>query len=86
MLPKDAAAEALRRRFRRRAVLQLSELLRTLRTRSRMTAFRRLKEVGYLCSYTHARRYYTLTNIPQFDEHGLWFHQGVGFSRAGTLK
>ena len=86
MPPKNAAAEALYRRFRRHPILQLSELLRTLRTRSRMTVFRRLKAVGYLCSYTHARRYYTLASIPQFDEHGLWFHRGVGFSRAGTLK
>ncbi len=86
MLPKDAAAEALRRRFRRRAVLELDALLRMLGTRSRMTVFRRLKEVGYLCSYTHAGRCYTLVDIPQFDDHGLWFHQGVGFSRAGTLK
>jgi hypothetical protein len=51
-----------------------------------MTVFRRLKEVGYLSSYTHAGRYYTLAEIPQFDDHGLWLHQGVGFSRAGTLK
>lgn len=29
---------------------------------------------------------YTLCDIPQFDEHGLWFHKGIGFSRAGTLK
>jgi hypothetical protein len=84
--PKNAAAETLCRRFRRRPALQLNELLGALGTRSRMTVFRQLKAVGYLCSYTHARRYYTLASIPQFDEHGLWFHQGVGFSRAGTLK
>jgi hypothetical protein len=86
MLPKHEAAQALERRFRRRAVLQRDELQRTLRTRSRMTVFRRLKEVGYLCSYTHAGRYYTLAEIARFDEHGLWFHESVGFSRAGTLK
>jgi hypothetical protein len=28
----------------------------------------------------------TRSDIPQFDEQGLWFRQGVGFSRAGTLK
>ncbi|MBI4865447.1 MAG: hypothetical protein HY816_00705 [Candidatus Wallbacteria bacterium] len=51
-----------------------------------MSVFRRLQEVGYLSSFTHSGRYYTLTDIPEFDEHGLWFHQGVGFSRIGTLK
>ena len=78
--------EALRRLFRRRPVVDLGVLCHTLRTGSRMTVFRRLQEVGYVSSYTHAGRYYTLLEIPQFDDHGLWLHQGVGFSRAGTLK
>ncbi len=30
--------------------------------------------------------YYTLTDIPEFNDHGLWFHQGVGFSKFLTLK
>jgi hypothetical protein len=51
-----------------------------------MSVFRRLSTVGYLSSYTHTGRYYTLAHIPEFDEHGLWFFQGVGFSKAGTLK
>jgi len=51
-----------------------------------MSIFRRLKEIGYFSSYTHAGRYYTLTNIPQFDDDGLWFYQEIGFSRFGTLK
>ena len=83
MLSKTAA---LRRLFRRRPVVDLGVLCRTLKTDSRMTVFRRLKEVGYVSSYTHAGRYYTLLEIPQFDDHGVWLHQGVGFSRAGTLK
>ena len=51
-----------------------------------MTAFRRLSELSYLSSYSHAGRYYTLPDIPQFDPDGLWLHGGVGFSRHGTLK
>jgi hypothetical protein len=51
-----------------------------------MTAFRRLSELGYLTSYSHAGRYYTLADVPQFDADGLWLHEGVGFSRHGTLK
>ncbi len=54
--------------------------------RSRRSLFRDLAELGYLTSYTHVGRYYTLTDVPQFDDHGLWFFQGIGFSRAGTLK
>jgi len=67
-----------------RAVL-LEDLLAALRTRSRMTVFRRLRAVGYLTSFTHTGRYYTLASIPDFDEDGLWFQKDVGFSRAGTL-
>jgi hypothetical protein len=51
-----------------------------------MTAFRRLSELSSLSSYSHAGRYYTLPDIPQFDPDGLWLHGGVGFSRHGTLK
>jgi len=51
-----------------------------------MSVFRRMREVEYLSSYTHTGRYYTLKSIPFFDDQGLWFHQGVGFSRWGTLK
>ena len=42
--------------------------------------------MGYLSSFTHAGRYYTLPDIPKFDKLGLWFYQDVGFSSAGTLK
>lgn len=83
-MPSKTAA--LRRLFRRRPVVDIGVLCRTLKTESRMTVFRRLKEVGYVSSYTHAGRFYTLLEIPQFDDHGLWLHRDVGFSKAGTLK
>jgi hypothetical protein len=51
-----------------------------------MSVFRRLKPMGYLTSFTHAGRYYTLPDIAKFDKLGLWFYQYVGFSSAGTLK
>jgi hypothetical protein len=51
-----------------------------------MSAFRRLKLIGYLTSFTDAGRYYTLVDIPVFDCWGLWFYQGIGFSKASTLK
>jgi hypothetical protein len=82
----DDAREAIRRLFRRRPVADLKVILAALRTKSPMTAFRRLSELGYLSSYSHTGRYYTLADIPQFDEDGLWLHDSVGFSRHGTLK
>lgn len=86
MLDSPQAKNALRKLFRRTPVVELDALFETLQTRSRMSVFRRMKEVGYLSSYTHAGRFYTLRDVPQFDAFGLWRHGDVGFSRAGTLK
>lgn len=86
MLDPLEAKTALRKLFRRTPVVELDALFETLQTRSRMSVFRRMKEVGYLSSYTHAGRFYTLREVPQFDAFGLWRHRDVGFSRAGTLK
>jgi hypothetical protein len=86
MLDKNASAKALKRQFRRFCLVDLNALYETLKTRSRMSVFRRLLQLGYLTSFTHRGRYYTMSDIPQFDQYGLWFHQGVGFSRVGTLK
>ena len=86
MLPPDASENALRSFFRKHYTAEISELFRLLETQSRMSVFRRLKAIGYRSSFNHAGRYYTLTNVPQFDQWGLWFHRNVGFSCAGTLK
>lgn len=86
MLDKTDSAKALKRLFGRFPVADLETLSRTLDTKSRMSVFRRLKDFGYFSSYTHAGRFYTVAYIPQFDAYGLWIHQGIGFSREGTLK
>lgn len=86
MLDKVASARALKRFFRRFPVADLNTLSRTLDTESRMSVFRRLKNFGYFSSYTHAGSFYTFGHIPQFDDYGLWMHQGIGFSKEGTLK
>jgi len=66
--------------------MDFPSIIKAAKGRSRRSVFRDLAVLDYLTSFTHAGRYYTLTDIPQFDEHGLWFFQGIGFSRAGTLK
>ncbi len=86
MLSKDASVSALHRLFRERRVADLDALFHVLDTRSRMSVFRRLRQVGYFSSYTHRGRYYTLADLPEFDEYGLWRYQAIGFSRLGTLK
>ena len=76
----------LARVFRRKRVMDMRLIEDTLGGRSRRSIFRDLAALGYLSSYTHTGQYYTLAHIPEFDAHGLWFFQGIGFSKAGTLK
>ena len=86
MLPPKQSAKVLVKMFRKKYIANLDELFDVLDTRSRMSVFRRLKPLGYLSSFTDAGSFYTLQDIAKFDTLGLWFYQGVGFSRAGTLK
>jgi hypothetical protein len=86
MTSVQKAIEALRKLARWKSVFDLKAVFGALGTRSRMTAFRRLRQVGYFSSFTDGGRYYTLRNTPKFDAHGLWFRKDIGFSRAGTLK
>ena len=74
------------RLVRVRRMADMATLQASIGERSRRSLFRDLKRLGYLSSFTHAGRYYTLKDIPQFDLNGLWFHEDVGFSRLGTLK
>ncbi|MBC8443415.1 hypothetical protein H8D79_01675 [PVC group bacterium] len=79
-------SQALERLFGRKPVVDLDDLRGTLGTSSRTTVFRALRRAGYLTSYSHAGRYYTLRRIPVFDNRGLWFHGDVRFSVHGTLR
>jgi hypothetical protein len=66
-------------------VATLEDLKDALDTTSTMTVFRPLKALGYLSSYSHRGKYYTLPEIADFDEQGLWGWHSVWFSRAGNL-
>ena len=77
---------ALEKLYQTRRVALLDDLREALHTQSRTTIFRVLSAVGYLTSYSHAGRYYTLKRIPKFDSHGIWLHRDIGFSLRGTLR
>ena len=86
-MPIDAETIfALDKLYRTKPVALLDDLRKALDTRSRTTIFRILSAAGYLTSYSHAGRYYTLKRIPKFDNHGIWLHRGIGFSAHGTLR
>lgn len=86
MRSTEESQQALRKLIKRLSVVDMPRLCAAFGTHSRMTVFRRLKTIGYRTSFTHSGRFYTLTDIPAFDELGLWFHRDTGFSAAGTLK
>ena len=72
--------------FRRRLIIDMQTLQRLCKGRSKRSLFRDLSSLGYFSSYSHAGKFYTLTNIPNFDEYGLWHYKDVSFSKNGTLK
>jgi len=79
------ASDALRSLFQRQKIATLAELKEAVKTSAAMTVFRKLKALGYQTSYSHRGRYYTLKDIPAFDDLGLWCCRAAHFSRDGNL-
>ena len=77
---------ALEKLFHRKSVVTLSDVQRVLNVTSRTTVLKVLRDAGYVSSYSHAGRHYTLRRIPKFDARGLWFHGEIRFSAHGTLR
>src|SRR2546422_3643211 len=66
-------------------IATLEQLKQVLRTTGTMTVFRKLTALGYLSSYSHRGKFYTLEDIPYFDEQGLWSYHSIWFSQYGNL-
>lgn len=71
--------------FNRRKIITLEQLIELLEC-STITARRRLKQWRTHTSINQNGRYYTLPEIPVFDQNGLWKYQAVLFSKHGNLK
>jgi hypothetical protein len=84
-MPRIDAQKKLENFIKSRRVVEMRDLFEVVESTSRMTVFRRLSGVEYLCSYTHAGRYYTLFDIARFDSDGIWFYDDIGFSQNGSL-
>lgn len=78
-------AGALRELFRREKVLTMDVMKEVLGTNVKMTVFRKLHALSYRTSYSHAGKYYTLDEIADYDQHGLWSFGSIRFSRYGSL-
>ena len=85
MRPEHYHAKDLRALLQQRKIATMEELKETLGSSSDATVFRKLVTLGYLSSYSHRGRYYTLDELVSFDTLGLWSFRQVFFSRFGTL-
>ena len=85
MRPLSYRSDELRGLLLRNQIATLDEMKQALGTPVDLTVFRKLKPLGYLTSYSHRGRYYTLREIARFDDHGLWSQADIWFSRFGTL-
>jgi len=71
--------------LRERSIATMDEMKRALDTETNLTVTRKLKELGYLTSYSHRGSFYTLEELAKFDENGLWTFGPACFSKHGTL-
>jgi hypothetical protein len=76
----------LQKLFQRRLVMDIQTIQKLCKNRSRRSLFRDMTKLGYISSYSHAGKFYTLRTIPNFDQHGLWHYEGISFSKHDTLK
>ena len=81
----EAGEEIVRNYLHANKIATLDEIKRWLATDARMTVFRTLGRLGYCSSYSHRGGYYTLREIPEFNQFGLWSFHVAWFSRHGNL-
>jgi len=53
---------------------------------SPITVCRALKKYGYYSSYNYNAAYYTLKDIPQFNDYGLWKYGDIGFAKYPNIN
>lgn len=85
MRPTEYSAESIATLLRQQKIATMPELMAALGTDARRTVFRKLKELPYRTSYSHRGAFYTLDDVAEFDERGLWAYEDVWFSIHGTL-
>ena len=85
MRPTEYFADSILSLLHARKIATMPELMAALGTDARRTVFRKLREIHYRTSYSHRGAYYTLDDVADFDELGLWAYEDVWFSIHGTL-
>lgn len=86
MNPISRASDQLLIDFQQRKIMTLDELKCLLHTQCRRTVMRKLTPLGYISSYSHSGRYYSLQRLASYSQYGIWSYQSALFSQYGTLK
>lgn len=82
---KSTINKSINMYFNRVKIATLAQLKDKLNTNVDKTIQRYLNELGYLTSYTHKGKYYTLARIPVFDSSDIWGYKEAYFSLHGKL-
>ena len=77
--------QRLTRVLKEQKIVTMEELKKKLGTKAERTLYRKLNLLSYRTSYTHGGGYFTLGEIADFNQEGLWCHDSVWFSQYGTL-
>ncbi len=85
MKKQNKPQEVLVELFGERKCWTISELCEVMGY-AEISVKRFLKQIGYYSSFTHNSKWYTLDSLPNFNKDGLWFYEGLGFSKDGNLK
>ncbi|HPN31658.1 MAG TPA: hypothetical protein PKY81_11955 [bacterium] len=72
--------------FIQKNIITINDIIEELGTKVKMTIFRKLKELSYTTSYSHAGKYYVLNERAKYNEYGIWQLNNILFSIKGTLS
>ncbi len=75
----------LRELFKKEHVMDIDDLQKQTSS-SRITVLRHLKEIGYITSYNKNAKYYTLLEVANFNETGIFNYKGVLFFKNGGIR
>jgi len=77
--------DELRELFKKNIVMEIDDMQKQTSS-SRITVLRHLKEIGYITSYNKNAKYYTLLEVANFNETGIFNHKGILFFRNGGIR
>lgn len=77
--------EAIQKVFEQKPIY-CSEFLKQHFDCSYQCIWENLTKVGYYSSFTHNSKYYTLADIPEFNDNDIWFHSDPVIGEIGFTK